>query len=197
MHPIVFERDIQLVDFAAALELNAFSTTTSGINADNIYMVSDGILKNDYAAFKGDNLVTLTTGVGVSAGIHISPPREDSGEFTPYAYNVTAWTEDPEITPMFFTAVSPATITANATGDIVEDIRHLAVGVSAGGFNAMNACGVVGVASPPTADRNLAFGVTFACGLSSATASSGCYYRMDVRRLVKHEPKILDHRKIF
>lgn len=178
----------------------SWSSTMLVHGSPDILMRSDGIPKINYASFslRIDHTMTLVNRVS-SGGIHIKGP-DDGDELTPYAWNALAYTEDPNLFPAVFCAISPAAPTSDAAGDTCKECRYLAFPTTSNddalGGSFVQASGVV--ALPKTdhiaADRNIAFGIAFISGLG-VPATSMCMGQLNVRRLVNFEPMILDRTK--
>lgn len=201
MYPTIQERDTALINWAT--EETAWATTLVPATNDNIRMKSSGLVNVDYAVSKHGGTVTLIANELTSGGIYITGPLAGAAAFTLYSYQCSAWTEDPEIMPMFYVGIGAATPSSAAAGDTVEDVRYLHVPQAAGAsFNSLEAQGVIGCPLPFTElgggyeDRALVFGVAWATGLNAATASSWCRARLSVRRLVASEPTTYDRRKL-
>lgn len=199
--PIRLDRDGDFISHAHELFVHATTHIANGL--DDINVRSSGLLQIDHAMVKVNAALTITAGNLTGTGLHISSPPIHGEEFTPYSYNCTAWSEDPEIVPMLFIGVSPAVITNNNTGDVVTDIRFIKAGKSSGAsMVTLEAEGTIATQHPFTTlgagyeTRAICFGVAFVCGLNNATAGSACYARISVRRLVQNEPQILDTSKL-
>ncbi len=196
MFPIRLERDTKIVNWA--LKMGGWPTATSASDGEDCTMRSDGVLNADYGLVqvKADTIAVPANRM-IGAGVHMSGPL-DGEEFTLYSYCVDIWTSDTELIPVFYVAVSPATITSDATGDLCEQFSL--IGTADGMSTEYKALHREGVVALPLTDAVAAGrGVAFGAGLATTASASGtlkAYMRLSVRRLVANEPSILDTTKL-
>lgn len=197
MFPTIFERDTEFTDWTAALA--GWSTSATSFSGGDTLMRSDGTVAVDYRSMTVHNVQLNTTlNKMTAAGLHIQGPR-DADELTAYQYQVSVYTNDPNLIPVLFVGVSVATPTNAAAGEIVTEPRWLKWPSSLNEKgNTLNASGIIALTKTDlvAADRAVAFGVGLLGGLSAPLATSQNVMSLSVRRLVAVEPVILDSRKL-
>lgn len=192
MFPIILERDAPVIDWLAD---GLWATSTSNVTSASWFVRSDGLVKLDYGTLNvRAATVALAASKLVAAGIHITQP-EPGEEFTPYAISCVAMGVDPNVRPVLFVGESPATITNDATGDVVTEVRFLAFGDTPGTYGSSMEKEVVLVINENTVPRALCIGVAMMSGTSSALAAAALV-RLSVRRLIGVNPPIHDSRKL-
>lgn len=191
MHPIILERDTDVVDWTAS---NAtLSTIESDPEDENIRVASRGTLGIDFEAMRMSILTgTITARRMRAAGLHITGP-ESGAELTPYAVSVNCICVDETLLPFLFMGSSPATITADATGDVVTDIHILAAPLGIRGTGLQRE--FVVVVEPRAGDEHLCFGIAFVAGVG-ASLNDAVIAHIAVRRLIGLDPAIIDARKL-
>lgn len=196
-HPIRLERDTFVVNWRA--ELAAWATTAINPNIDTWNVRSDASVSTDYAVVTNfANTGAIGAGVGYAVGVHIEDPEEtrgnDDNQFSLYAVQARAMHEDENIRPVLFVGESPASITSDAAGDLVTDIRIIGVpdGSSVNG-GCLNVESVIAI-KETTNGRKLCFGVAMLAGLTAGANGAGLM-NLCVRSLIGSKPMILDPTK--
>lgn len=195
MFPIILERDTPIVDWRTGLA--GWATDATSTQGEIYSVVSDGLLHADYGTMYIAQPAGPTAGKCECAGLHITQP-ETLDEFTPYAISVVAMSEDPLTWPFLFIGISPATITSDATGDVLSKCRIIGV---ADNIDAPGACMekevTIVVAKMPVGleARALCVGVGMTAGTVNS-ADKHCWAYLSVRRLVGNNPPIIDTRKL-
>lgn len=198
-YPIRTERDVGTINWTTGAV--AFSTARLSTNV-NMYMLSDGIVYTDHVQYNVNADVTLVASEAAIGGINITGPLEDVDDYTMYAYQCSAWSEDSEIALALVCGVAEAAPDTDAAA-ILADTRYLHMGHrSSSDMNMLDVEGVVGLASPFAdlgagfENRAVGFGIAAMCGLNAATAGSRIHGRLSVRRLVGSGPSIYDKFKL-
>ena len=141
-HPIYLERDCNFVDWTARIAGLATSASNGATQSWNVR--SDGLKPDDFAVVETLDVSSVTAGNCECAGAHIKGP-EDRPIKTMYSYFVHAWCEDPNLRPIFFVGLSPASITSNAAGDTVTQIIQMSMpDVTGTAFSSIERRGVIG-----------------------------------------------------
>lgn len=194
MIPPIVDRDTKYFDWVT-VQL-ALSTTDSAIHSGSVRMKSDGIVYPDTVSAYVKDVDTLTAGRMSSAGVHLASPLGND-DYTMYKYSCSMTSEDPEISPYLFIGIGIAAPTADAGGDLVTNVHYIGMPTALGLQNVLEVDGIFALQKTDAvaADRAVVFGMGFATGISSATAGSSLYGRIDVRRLVKNKIQIYDNRK--
>lgn len=201
MFPIRTERDVAFINWQD--QETTFSTARGNGN-ENMYIKSDGLVYTDFAHFAVMGDVTLSNNQVVIAGVHLTGPAESESEtqYTLYAYQVSAWTIDPEIGLALCVGISGATPDATATDDII-DARYIHMGhKTADDICGLKADGVIALKAPfdehgaGYENRGICFGIAAMAGLTSSTAASHTQGYISVRRLVGPLPSMLDKFKL-
>lgn len=198
MFPIRPERDIKLANWLVPVA--GYGTTTLAAINNNIQARSDGVVYPDFGIFQ---VKAATVAVPVNeitaACVHIKSP-EPGTEYTLYSYSAHAWCVDPQLMPLLFVAVSPTTITSNATGDVCDRWSLIGTADAIGdstGFRALHREGTIGL--PVSTGFNNDDAICFGIGFSSKGTITDTFFafaRLSVRRLVANEPTILDSTKL-
>lgn len=197
--PVVFDRDVGFINWTD--KIAGWSTSSVQVAAADWLMRSTGVTNIDHASVSAHSIqLNTTVSRVVGMGVHISGPLDTGGdELTAYSYNVTAMTEDPNLIPVMFWAVSPAAPSAAAGGDTCLGVRVLAWpdSLNAKG-NTLNSGGVIAlpVTDPFAAGRAVAFGIGMLAGAAAPLATTFCHGRLSVRRLVRNKPTVYDQRKV-
>lgn len=191
-YPNILERDTPIIDWGAYI---AWCTAVADAGASTWKVRSDGALNANYGTM---DMRSLTGAIAarqvVTNGLHITGP-EAGAEFTCYAVSTTAMGEDSNVRPVLILGESPSSITSDAGGDDVTNVRFLAFGDTSGtdGSNLREEM-IVAVAEG-TSGRHVCFAVGMLAGVAAALDTGG-FFRLSVRRLVDPGPRIIDARKI-
>lgn len=196
-NPIRVERDTQLGDWATIAPAG-FATTVLGLGAD-LQVSSDGILHPDYGIIKvrDGSTEVLTANQNTCCGVHLAGPLAGD-EFTLYSYDLRCFVDSNAITPFAFVAVSPASITSAAGGNVCEEWVNLKWGEAYDTeMRTLNAHGVI--ALPQTDAVSAGRGVCFGVGLmthGAGAAAGSAIVHGAVRRLIDVQPAIIDINKL-
>lgn len=192
--PIRVDRDCHVVNWIA--DLPGWCTTLNDPATDSWAVRSDGVLVTEYGTVVcNDNTGVISAGLGSACGIHISGPDSDT-EFTLYSLQVDAIAEDEFLRPCLFIAESPASISNDAAGNTVTDVRILAVPDGSGVAGGCLSAEMVVAVKQNTAGRNLCFMVALLAGTTDSTSAHYGVAHLTVRRLIGNKPLILDPTKL-
>lgn len=198
-NPIRIERDTFIVNWHA--DIPGWCTTTIDPATDSWAVRSDGVQVIDYGVVSTQAQVgTLAAGLASAIGVHISGPEPtlggDSEQFSLYAVQVVATSEDPDIGCVLFVGESPASITNDAAGNTVSDVRL--IGVHSGNTNDSGGLEreLIVAVKENTADRALCFGVAAFVGAAGTAVPNYTIFNLCVRRLLGNKPLILDPTKL-
>lgn len=194
-YPIRTERDVPFLSWDDASPAS-WCTVESQAAAATYLMRSSGLVHADYASMLIRGTADPQANEINSAGIHIQGPVPGE-ELTQYAYNVVASSQDPNTYPVLYVAISPATPTSGAGGDIVSIPHLLEVPSTRDAGGQLNASGIIAlpITDYHAADRAIAFGVGCVAGLTASSGANSCFAVLSVRRLVGTLPLIYDKYK--
>lgn len=194
MFPIRVERDTKITNWAALIA--GFSTTSTDTFGNNAQVRSDGLTYTDFALVKARAVTGIQAANQlISIGVHMTESNAGD-EYTLYSYSAQAWCADAQLMPILFTAISPATISSAAGGNVSENYSEIGMATSVGGdFNVLDAEGVVAIPEYAAQDRRTVFAIGFVTG-DTACTSLYAHARLSVRRLVKYRPGLIDTTKL-
>lgn len=192
MNVTLLERDTHIENWSTGF--TDLGTVETGQSSTSPSVLSDGALHPEYATLTMMGNVTLHTAAKQKAvGVHLTGPADGNG-YTPYQISCVAMSDSVIVRPVLCIGLSPATITADTTGDVVTFSRILAV---PNAHQAEASClqkEIIFVANVKTATRGMCVLVNFIAGAAGA-ANVACYVNLSVRRLLGVAPLILDTRK--
>lgn len=198
-YPVRLDRDAA---FASSWDDNpgGFASVGTALNANTLNVRSDGTVSE----FKSV-LVRATQAVGIRqahcVGVHLFGPSVDveiQDNYIAYGYECHAQSFDVNVVPALVCLVSPAAVTANATGDACTNPHYLGFGVKSETGNVLDTRGVFAVPKTDVvaANRGVCFAVAMMTGAVAGGATEPHLVRLSVRRLVKPGPIILDGNKL-
>ncbi len=193
MFPIILERDTKIIEWGT--ELADWSTNEKNPGNASIDMTSDGLLHAAHGTMSIYDAITAVTQLKCrGAGLNMTGP-EAGNDYTAYQISVVAHAPDAVLIPLLFVGESIATITNNAAGDAITDVRVIAWADVSGTQGSKLEKDFTIVVKPNTADRGLAIGVAmYAPNTTSGTLQCHCY--LSVRRMIGISPPIIDTRKL-
>lgn len=198
--PLRLDRDCGFVNWTDTV--TAYATTHVNSDAEIINVTSDGTTKVNFGSFRCHNISNLAANKLTAAGVHLTGAiEENSGELTPYAYHAMAFSSDPAVLPSVFCAISPATVTSGAGGDVCRYTRHIHTGEWSSDGSSLNVQGVIALPKPSSADaaykgRGNVFGIAWITRGNTGHATLKNYGYLSVRRLVGSTPIIYDRFKM-
>lgn len=197
-NPIILERDCKVQNWVTPLA--GFPTTGCDISVDDFATVrSDGQTYENYGVLHIHQNCGPASLNAECVGLHITGPEEDIefSELTPYKVEVSAMCEEPNLRPFLFMGISPDTPGNGPSGQQVDNCRIIAVGSCDSGGGHLNASVTIGVAELPSGYETnaLCFGVGFHNETGGASADTTAWAEMTVRRLIVHDPLVLNTRK--
>lgn len=189
--PIILERDTPIIDWRTPLA--AFGTSEQAVNGYTYRMRSDGLLHAEYATATVVQSLSITALKQKGMGLNLAGPVSGL-EFTPYHVSAIAMTDDINVKPVLFVAESASSITSDAGGDNVTDVRIIAVPKMHGAEGSTLTLDTVIVANENTAGRGIAIGIAMMATAAGVTTQF-TWARLSVRRMIGIKPTIRDTRK--
>lgn len=191
MNPIKLERDTLIVDWTTPIA--GVSSSEGAANGYSYRMRSDGLLHETHASVNLQQGPTITATKQKAVGLNFKGPRSGD-EYTPYQISANAISQDINMTPVLFVAESIATITDDAAGDVVTDVRIIGVPHTIGAEGQTLDINTIILAKENTAARGMAIGIALIANATAITAKQ-MWCRLSVRRLVGVSPQVFDTTK--
>jgi len=186
------EQDTRIIDWSA--QLGGWCQMEVASSSDSPRVRSDGVTHTTFGTLSTQEDIAIADGVTNCVGIHIVGPKAGA-DYTAYQVSASLFCSDNLLIPFLFVAESPASITSSANGDIVSDMRLLAVGESISASGGVLDVDMTFIANENTADRPICIGLGVSCANAASSAEAIVGY-LSVRRLIGVDPTVIDTRKL-